>query len=258
MSNKNQVIIIIPARYASVRFPGKLLADLEGKPVIQWVHEKALSANVDDVWIATDDEQIMQAVSKFGGKAVMTSSEHPSGTDRIWEAVQKISTDAHADELIINLQGDEPLLPSEVIDQLVEMMEADQTLEMATVAVKAERNEIEQDPNKVKVIKGTSSSKALYFTRAGAPFFREGGEDCGMLLHWGIYAYRKSALKKIVCLPESSLEKCEKLEQLRALEAGIDIHVLTTDKSTVGIDTPEDLEIVRKIFKKAQKLQVKT
>lgn len=248
MSNKT--IIVIPARYASTRFPGKLLADLEGKPIIQWVHEKALAASADDVWIATDDDKIMQAVADFGGKAVMTSPDHPSGTDRIWEAVQQISQDEDADELIINLQGDEPLLPAEVIDQLIELMQSDPNLEMGTVAVQANRSEIANDPNRVKVVKGSSSSRALYFTRAAAPFLREGGEDCGMLLHWGIYAYRKSALKKIVALPESSLEKCEKLEQLRALEAGIDIHVLTTNKSTIGIDTPEDLEIVRKILKK--------
>lgn len=250
MSNKT--IIVIPARYASTRFPGKLLADLEGKPVIQRVYEKALATKgADDVWVATDDDKIMQVVNDFGGKTVMTSPDHPSGTDRIWEAVQKISGDSTEDALIINLQGDEPLLPAEVIDQLISMMQADMSLEMGTIAVQADRSDIEKDPNRVKVVKGAASSRALYFTRAGAPFLREGGKDCGMLLHWGIYAYRKSTLKKIVSLPESSLEKCEKLEQLRALEAGIDIHVLTTDKSTVGIDTPEDLEIVRKIFKKA-------
>ena len=120
---------------------------------------------------------------------------------------------------------------------------------MATVAVEVSRDEIENDPNRVKVVKGESSNRALYFTRAAAPFLREGGEECGMLLHWGIYAFRKSTLKNIVSLPESSLEKCEKLEQLRALEAGININVLITDKSTVGIDTPEDLEIVKKILK---------
>lgn len=251
MSNKT--IIIVPARYASTRFPGKLLADLEGKPVIQWVYEKALTVKgADDVWIATDNENIMQVVKDFGGKAVMTSTDHPSGTDRIWEAVSKISDSGNSDELIINLQGDEPLIPAEVIDQLISMMHADNSLEMATIAVPAERHEIEQDPNRVKVVKGAFSDRALYFTRAGAPYLRQGGEDCGMLLHWGIYAYRKSTLEKIVSLPESSLEKCEKLEQLRPLEAGIDIHVLTTDKSTVGIDTPEDLEIVRKIIKKAE------
>lgn len=249
MLSNTKTTIIIPARYASVRFPGKLLYDLEGKPVIQWVYEKGLQSKADDVWVATDDEKIMNAVKKFDGKVVMTSPDHPSGTDRIWEAVQQINPDSKTDELIINLQGDEPLLPPEVINQLIDMMLADPAMEMGTVAVSANRNDIANDPNRVKVVKGSSSNKALYFTRAAAPFLREGGKDCGMFLHWGIYAYRKSALRKIVSLPESSLEKCEKLEQLRALEAGISISVLTTDKSTVGIDTPEDLEIVRKILK---------
>ena len=249
MSNNTKITIVIPARYASVRFPGKLLADLEGKPVIQWVHEKAMLSKADDVWIATDDEKIMKVVAGFNGKAVMTSHDHSSGTDRIWEAVQKISSSGTSDEIIINLQGDEPLLPSEVIDDLIDMMLANPDLEMATVAVETPRNEIENDSNRVKVVKGKSSNRALYFTRAAAPFLRKGGEECGMLLHWGIYAFRKSTLQNIVALPESSLEKCEKLEQLRALEAGIDIHVLITDKSTVGIDTPEDLEIVKKILK---------
>lgn len=247
----NRTIIVIPARFASTRFPGKLLADLEGKPVIQWVYEKAMAVkNADDVWIAADDNKIMQAVKNFGGKAVITSPNHPSGTDRIWEAVCEISDGNNEDELIINLQGDEPMIPPEVIDQLIKMMQSDHSLQMGTVAVSAERSKIENDPNRVKVVKGATSSRALYFTRAAAPFLRQGGTDCGMFLHWGIYAYRKSTLEKIVSLPESSLEKCEKLEQLRPMEAGIDIHVLTTDKSTVGIDTPEDLEIVRKILKK--------
>ena len=252
MSNKNNVTIVIPARYASVRFPGKLLANLEGKPVIQWVYETAVLSNVDNIWIATDDGKIMDAVNGFGGKALMTSPDHPSGSDRIWEAIQQLPSSDAEDDIIINLQGDEPLLPAEVINQLADMMLSNSDFEMATVAVKASRAEIENDPNKVKVVKGTSS-RALYFTRAGAPFLREGGEDCGMLLHWGIYAYRKSALKKFISSPESPLEKCEKLEQLRALDAGINIHVLTTDQSTVGIDTPEDLELVRKILKNKKK-----
>jgi 3-deoxy-manno-octulosonate cytidylyltransferase (CMP-KDO synthetase) len=253
MSNKTKTTIIIPARYGSVRFPGKLLYDLEGKPVIQWVYEKAMESKADDVWIATDDEKIMNAVKAFGGRAVMTSPDHPSGTDRIWEAVEKVSSSGDDNEVIINLQGDEPLLPTEVIDQLIDMMQADSALEMSTVAVSALREDIAADPNRVKVVKSAGSDRALYFTRAAAPFLRDGGEECGMLLHWGIYAYRKSTLRTIVALPESSLEKCEKLEQLRALEAGISIHILITNKSTVGIDTSEDLELVRKILKNQQK-----
>lgn len=247
MSNKENVIIIIPARYASVRFPGKLLYDLNGKPVVQWVYEKGMKSKADQVWIATDDIKIEKCVNDFNGKVVMTSTDHPSGTDRVCEAVDKIVVNDDSDDIIVNLQGDEPLLPTEVIDELIDLMLSDSSIEMGTVAVKADRDKICDDPNKVKVVKG-SGSKALYFTRAPAPFLREGGEDCGMFLHWGIYAYRRSVLKKLVALPESPLEKCEKLEQLRALEAGIDIHIMTTDKSTIGIDTPEDLENVKKIL----------
>jgi len=249
MSNSENVLIVIPARYASVRFPGKLLYDLKGKPVVQWVYEKGMASKANQVWIATDDDKIMETVEEFNGNAVMTKIDHPSGTDRVFEAVDKISLNGNSDDIIINLQGDEPLLPTDVIDELIDLMLSDSRIEMATVAVKANRDEIANDPNKVKVVKG-SGSKALYFTRAAAPFLRDGGEECGMFLHWGIYAYRKSTLKKLVNLPESSLEKCEKLEQLRALEAGIDIHVMTTDKSTIGIDTPEDLENVRSIIEK--------
>ena len=247
MSNNKRTAIIIPARYGSTRFPAKVLADLNGKPVIQWVYEKAIQTKVDEVWVAADDDRIIEAVERFGGKAVMTSTEHPSGTDRINEAVEKISEKSGDFDLIINLQGDEPLIPPEVIDQLVDMMLEDESKEMGTVAVRSKRNDIEDDPNRVKaVIAG--NGKALYFTRAGAPFLREGGEECGMFLHWGIYAYRRDVLKKLVSFSESELEKCEKLEQLRALENGIGIYVLKTDKSTIGIDTPEDLEAVKKIL----------
>lgn len=247
MSNRKKTVIVIPARYGSTRFPAKVLADLNGKPVIQWVYEKALKTKVDEVWVAADDDRIIEAVEKFGGNAVMTSNEHPSGTDRINEAVNKISEEGEKIDLIINLQGDEPLIPPEVIDQLVDMMNKDSSKEMGTVAVRTPRNEIQNDPNRVKAVVA-GNGRALYFTRAGAPFLREGGEDCGMFLHWGIYAYRADVLSQLVSFPESDLEKCEKLEQLRALENGINIYVLKTDKNTVGIDTPEDLEIVKRIL----------
>jgi len=246
MSNKKRTVIIIPARYASTRFPAKLLADLNGKPVIQWVYEKALMTKADDVWIAADDQKIMDAVKKFGGKAVLTSTSHPSGTDRIEEAVRIISADTDFD-IIVNLQGDEPLIHPEVVNQLIDMM-LNHNIPMGTIAVKTSRPEIADDPNRVKAVIA-ENGKALYFTRASAPFLRDGGDDCGMFLHWGIYAYTKETLSKLITFPESPLEKCEKLEQLRALENGIDIFVLKTDRNTIGIDTPEDLEEVKKILK---------
>jgi 3-deoxy-manno-octulosonate cytidylyltransferase (CMP-KDO synthetase) len=253
--SSDKTIIVIPARYDSTRFPGKLLADLAGKPVIQWVYEKALATKADEVWVAVDDTRIADAVAKFGGKSVMTSPNHPSGTDRIREAVNKIEAITGHFDVIVNLQGDEPMVHPEVVDQLINMMLDDSNIEMGTVAVEKNRDEIADDPNKVKVVlaipanaSNNNVARAIYFTRASAPFLRDGGEDCGMLHHWGIYAYRYDVLEKIVSFPPSKLENCEKLEQLRALENGVAIHVLKTTQGTIGIDTPEDLEEARKIW----------
>ena len=246
MSNKGKTAVIIPARYASTRFPAKLLADLHGKPVIQWVYDKALKTKADSVWVAADDQRIIDVVEKFGGKAVLTSTSHPSGTDRINEAVEKLSSENNFD-LIINLQGDEPLIPPDVINQLIDMMKNDDSIQMGTIAVKSSRSAIAKDPNRVKAVIA-KNGRALYFTRASAPFLRDGGQECGMFLHWGIYAYTADTLKKLVTFPESPLEQCEKLEQLRALENGIDIYVLKTNQHTIGIDTPEDLEEVKRVL----------
>jgi len=226
---------IIPARYASTRFPGKVLAKLCGKPMIQWVYEKALDSIADEVLIATDDEQVLSAVEAFGGKAVMTSPDHPSGTDRICEAAAGLDCD-----IIINIQGDEPLIPVEVINDLIILMQANPEIQMATVGVPAERDVLD-DPNRVKVVVDNFDF-ALYFSRSLIPFLREGGLDCPALLHWGIYAYRKATLQEFVSLPESRLESCEKLEQLRALENGIKIYLMRSDLESIGVDTPEDLK----------------
>ncbi|MFA6290324.1 MAG: 3-deoxy-manno-octulosonate cytidylyltransferase [Victivallales bacterium] len=245
-----KAVAIIPARYASTRFPGKVLAELEGKPIIRWVYEKASASIADEVYVATDDEKVFAAVESFGGKAVMTSSAHPSGTDRIREAAGKMCPDA---EIIVNVQGDEPLLPTLVIDSLISRMKSDQSLEMATVAVPSPRSEIEGNPNIVKAVVDKGNF-ALYFSRAPVPFLRAGGEDMPLYRHWGIYAYRRSTLEKFVSLPESALEKCEKLEQLRALENGIRIYVVVSDCESIGVDTPEDLETVKKFLKTRGKI----
>ncbi len=231
-----KTIAVIPARYASTRFPGKVLADLCGKPMIQHVWEKAMASKADEVLIATDDEKVVEAVTGFGGKAVMTSPNHPSGTDRIFEAVS--GTDA---EIIINVQGDEPLIPVEVIDQLIDKMQDNPELEMGTVAVPRPRVDIENDPNRVKAV-FADNGMALYFSRSMVPYLRDGGKDTTVYLHWGIYAYRRDILQRFVELPEGRLEQCEKLEQLRALENGIGIFVLTSNLENIGVDTPEDLE----------------
>ena len=256
MSN-NKTVIVIPARFASTRFPGKLLQRIGDKSVIRLVHEKALRCHADEVWIATDSSKIQNEVESFGGNCVMTSIDHQSGTDRIWEAIQKIqSASGKSFELVVNLQGDEPLIDPEVVNRFIEMMLKHKFIKMGTIAVTADRQEIAEDPNKVKAVIAHPDSaeqmarenffKALYFTRAAAPFLRDGGSDAGIYLHWGIYGYQPETLEKIVGLPESCLEKCEKLEQLRALENGIDIYVMTSTHTTCGIDTPEDLEKVRR------------
>lgn len=230
-----KTVIAIPARYGSTRFPGKPLAMLCGKPMIQHVYEKAAASRAAQVLVATDDERIAQAVRAFGGQAVMTSPDHPSGSDRICEAVRGIDCD-----VVVNVQGDEPLIPTRVIDEIIAAMDGADAPEMATVAVPGTREELAGDPNKVKVVFG-EDRMALYFSRAPIPFLRTGGEDAPLYLHWGIYAYRKDVLLKYVTLPPGRLEKCEKLEQLRALENGIGIKVLLSDLQSIGVDTPEDL-----------------
>ena len=231
----NKTAAIIPARFASTRFPGKVLAELCGKPMIQWVYEKAVASVVDEVLIATDDERVVEAVEAFGGVAVMTSPDHPSGTDRICEAASGLDCD-----IIINIQGDEPLIPVEVINDLVTLMQSNPEIEMGTVGVPAERDVL-ADPNRVKVVVDNFDF-ALYFSRSLIPFLREGGIDCPALLHWGIYSYRKAILEQFVALPEGQLEACEKLEQLRALENGIKIYLMRSSLESIGVDTPDDLK----------------
>ena len=227
--------VIIPARMGSMRFPGKVLADLGGKPVIQHVWENAMRSKADSVTIAADDPRVEQAVKAFGGHVVMTKPSHPSGSDRVWEAAQ--SNDA---ELIVNVQGDEPFLPHEVINDLIDAMHGPDAPAMGTVVLPCSRADIAANPNLPKVVL-TSDDYALYFSRSMIPYLREGGEETEVYRHWGIYAYRRETLAKFVSLPEGRLERCEKLEQLRALENGIRIKVIKTTFDSIGIDTPDDL-----------------
>ncbi len=230
-----KTVIAIPARYGSSRFPGKPLAMLCGKPMIQHVYEKAAASKADAVLVATDDRRIADAVERFGGHAVMTRPDHPSGSDRIAEAVRDLDCD-----VVVNVQGDEPLLPTSVMNDLMDMMTAEDAPDMATAAVPGTREILAANPNKVKVVFG-ADGMALYFSRASIPFLREGGMEAGMYLHWGIYAYRKPVLVRFVSMPPGKLEMCEKLEQLRAHENGIGIKVLVTGLQSIGVDTPEDL-----------------
>ncbi len=231
---KQKAIAVIPARYGSTRFPGKVLAQLCGKPMVQWVYETAAASLANEVIVATDDARVVDAVEAFGGKAVMTSPDHGSGTDRVYEAIAGLPHD-----IVINLQGDEPLLPVQIINDLITNLRQHPEIDMGTVAVPAERSLL-NDPNRVKVV-FDNQGFALYFSRSLIPFLREGGEETTLYLHWGIYAFRRRAIERFVVLPPGRLESCEKLEQLRALENGIRIHVMTTSEGSVGVDTPQDL-----------------
>ncbi len=239
--------VIIPARMGSMRFPGKVLADLGGKPVIQHVWENAMQSKADLVMVAADDVRVEQAVKAFGGQVVMTKPSHPSGSDRVWEAAQ--STDA---ELIVNVQGDEPFLPSQVIDDLIDAMHGPDAPAMGTVVLPCPRTDIASNPNLPKVVL-TADDYAIYFSRSMIPYLREGGEETAVYRHWGIYAYRRETLAKFVSLPEGRLEKCEKLEQLRALENGIRIKVIRTSFDSIGIDTPDDLVRAQEFLARRQK-----
>ena len=240
---------VIPARFGSTRFPGKVLAQLGGKPIVQWVWEAAKRSKADTVIVATDEPKVKAAVEAFGGKAVMTSPKHPSGSDRVWEAIQGVDAD-----IIINVQGDEPLMPPEVINGLIDAMASKPAPDMATVIVPCKRSEVKDNPNLVKTVVGADGF-ALYFSRSMIPFLREGGAETEVFRHWGIYAYTRDALKRFISLPESGLERCEKLEQLRALENGMRIKTIKTAFQSIGIDTPMDLTLAAEAISGKLKLR---
>jgi 3-deoxy-manno-octulosonate cytidylyltransferase (CMP-KDO synthetase) len=235
---------VIPARYSSTRLPGKPLADIAGKPMIQRVYEQAgLAKRPCRVLVATDHEKVYQAVTNFGGNVMMTSPEHPTGTDRLAE-VASASPDI---EVVINVQGDEPLIAPEIIDELAAAFEQDEALEMATIMTEMEEREY-QEPSAVKVVTDRKGY-ALYFSRSLIPFPRVSQEGVCVYKHVGIYAYRREFLLKYAKLTPTPLELTESLEQLRALEHGYRIKVLKTDFKFVGVDTEEDLIRVNRIFK---------
>lgn len=237
-----QVVAVIPARYASTRFPGKPLVKIQGKPMIQWVYERTARAElVDRVIVATDDRRIAEAVALFGGECRMTSADHPTGTDRLAE----VAADLDAG-LIVNVQGDEPLIDPRMIDQAVEPLLNDATIEIGTLAARITDAGEFTDPNIVKVVTDRRGF-ALYFSRAPIPFDRDRptGRDTGpaatALRHIGLYVYRREFLLRFAGWPETPLEQLEKLEQLRALEHGVPIRVVTTAGTSIGVDTPADL-----------------
>ena len=238
-----KAICVIPARYASSRLPGKPLADICGKPMIQWVYEQAQQAKLlEEVLVATDNSLVYKAVQAFAGQVCMTRANHTSGTDRLAEVAEQYPNV----DLIVNVQGDEPLIPSEIIDQLVTAFLEDPTLQMATLKAVMPEQEY-SDPASVKVVTDKLGN-ALYFSRSQLPYVRNKSSDTKIYKHIGIYAYKRDFLLKFASLPLGYLEQIESLEQLRVLENGYKIKVIEVDYSAVGVDTLEDLEKVRKII----------
>lgn len=240
---------VIPARWGSTRFPGKSLAMICGKPMIRWVYERvSLAESLSAVVVATDDGRIRAAVESFGGKVAMTRPDHPSGTDRVAEAARGMAAG-----VIVNIQGDEPMMDPSVIDGLVGVMMKERRWDMATAAAPvAERREVD-DPSVVKVV-CDGDGRALYFSRSPIPFDRDGIISPGSLpyrRHLGIYAYRKGFLGRLVKCPPSRLEEIEKLEQLRALHIGGRIKVIDVTACGVGVDTPSDVPRVEAMIRRA-------
>jgi 3-deoxy-manno-octulosonate cytidylyltransferase (CMP-KDO synthetase) len=238
------VLVLIPARMASTRLPGKPLADIAGEPMIVHVWRRAMEAKVGPVWVATDSAPVAAAVEKFGGRAVMTRSHHASGTDRIHEALAKIDPGGGAD-IVVNVQGDLPTLEPDNIAAAVALL-ANRAVDIGTLAAEISKASERDDPNVVKVVgspAGSARLRALYFTRARAP-----SGDGPLYHHIGLYAFRRAALDRFVALPPSPLERRERLEQLRALEAGMRIDVAIVAAVPLGVDTAEDLETARAVL----------
>ena len=242
-------VILIPARMASTRLPGKPLADICGEPMIVHVWRRAKEAGLGPVVVATDTAEVATAVEKAGGIAVMTRADHPSGSDRIFEAVENFDPEGHHD-IIVNVQGDLPTIDPRAIAASVPPL-ANPAVDIATLAVEIRREEEKTDPNVVKAIGAELAPghfRALYFTRATAPT-----GDGPLYHHVGLYAWRRTALKKFVTLKPSPLEIRERLEQLRALEAGMRIDIVLVDDVPLGVDAPHDLERARAILNARQK-----
>jgi 3-deoxy-manno-octulosonate cytidylyltransferase (CMP-KDO synthetase) len=235
------IVAIIPARFASTRLPGKPLSDIHGKPMIRHVYERAARARrVDRVLVATDDERIAVAVRAFGGEVVMTSRDHPTGTDRLAEAARAVEA-----EIVVNVQGDEPMLEPSAIDAAVDVLIEDPELPMSTLSLPVESLEEMLSPDVVKVVVD-SAGYALYFSRSPIPYVRKGTPGAR---HVGLYAYRREALLRFAALPPSPLEEAEGLEQLRALHHGMRIRVVAiAGESALAVDTPQDLERVRALL----------
>ncbi|MCZ6541807.1 MAG: 3-deoxy-manno-octulosonate cytidylyltransferase [Nitrospinae bacterium] len=254
-----RAVAIIPARWASTRFPGKPLAQIQNKPMIQWVMEQAQKASrISEVIVATDDVRIVEAVNGFGGKAVMTSPDHATGSDRIAEVASGLKCD-----IVVNVQGDEPLIPPQNIDQVVDTLEKDPSLNVATLMMAINDPDEIADPHVVKVV-ADQKGRALYFSRSPIPFHRDewksgSPEDLSkskdkvmrqVYKHIGLYAYTRSFVLELSRMAPTPLEQLEKLEQLRILEHGIPIQIGITEQQSIGVDHSEDLERVERFLEK--------
>jgi 3-deoxy-manno-octulosonate cytidylyltransferase (CMP-KDO synthetase) len=252
-----KVIGVIPARYSSKRFPGKPLVDILGKPMIQWVYENAMGSKLlDFLIVATDDERIYDVVKSFGGNVIMTPSDIQTGTDRVAYVLNEFDAD-----IVANIQGDEPLLTSEMIDRAIEPFLNSEKVDISTLAVKINDVDLIFNPNVVKVV-FDKDKIALYFSRSPIPFCRDAKNEKDWLRlgnfykHIGLYVYSRESLLRFVSLRRSSLEEIEKLEQLRALENGFRIKVVISESDTIGVDTPEDVEKIV-AFLKNKKMALK-
>lgn len=243
-------VIIIPARYSSSRLPGKPLKDIEGQPMVVRVCEAVKELPFDQMVVATDDQRIVTAVEAAGYQAVMTRTDHVSGTDRLQEAAEKLGL--APEDIIVNLQGDEPLMPPENLQQVADLLENSTQASVATLFVLESAAETIDNPNIVKLVQGNQAS-VLYFSRAAIPFDRDAVRDSAAQIkrHVGIYAYKKQALDEFITYPEGQLEALEKLEQLRFMENG---HTIVAEKAQldipIGVDTEEDLQAVRELYKR--------
>ena len=259
MPTDPKAVAIIPARWASTRFPGKPLAQIQNKPMIQWVVEQAQKASrISEVIVATDDDRIFDAVTGFGGKAIMTSHGHVTGSDRIAEVASGLNCD-----IVVNIQGDEPLVPPENIDQVIRCLDKNPKLNVATLMMAVHESDEISDPNVVKVV-ADQKGRALYFSRSAIPFHRDEwknglpediskAKEEGMsrvFKHIGLYAYTRSFLLEFTQMDPTPIEQLEKLEQLRILEHGYPIQVEMTEKISMGVDRVEDLEKIERFLDK--------
>ena len=242
-SKPAQVVVIIPARYASTRLPAKTLADINGRPMIEHVYRRAAAAQtVTQVIVATDDQRIADAVAAFGGTFRMTRADHRTGTDRLAEVVANLTCD-----IVVNVQGDVPMLAASAVENAVTPLLADPTLQMSTICTPIDDEADYQNPNVVKVVRSRAGD-ALYFSRSPIPYWRSGHDGHPGHKHIGLYAYRREFVGTFAALPPTPLEIAESLDQLRALEHGYRIHAVVTDIASVEVDTPEDLERVRRLL----------